>query len=162
MVQHACCGPVSLHAHHSFPLLWGTECTLSLRITLSHSQIMCVSNTDFHCTPNSFFFFFWLRGMWELCSLTRDWTCNPCIGKVKVKSLSHVWLFATPWTVVYQAPQSMEFSRQEYWSELPFPSPPTTNVKPPYCLNANTPSRKGGRTWDKFNRYRHRTDLCCK
>ena len=39
-----------------------------------------------------------------------------------VKSLSHVWLFATPWTVAHQAPPSMEFSRQEYWSELPFPS----------------------------------------
>ena len=38
------------------------------------------------------------------------------------KSLSHVRLFATPWTVAYQAPQSMEFSRQEYWSGLPFPS----------------------------------------
>ena len=42
---------------------------------------------------------------------------------MKVKSLSHVRLFVTPWTVVYQAPQSMEFSRQEYWSGLPFPSP---------------------------------------
>ena len=42
---------------------------------------------------------------------------------VKVKSLSRVRLFATPWTVNYQAPQSMEFSRQEYWSGLPFPSP---------------------------------------
>ena len=36
--------------------------------------------------------------------------------------LSHVWLFATPWTVVPQAPLSMEFSRWEYWSGLPFPS----------------------------------------
>ena len=43
--------------------------------------------------------------------------------KVKVKSLSHVRLFATPWTVAHQAPPSMEFSRQEYWSGLPFPSP---------------------------------------
>ena len=43
--------------------------------------------------------------------------------KVKVKSLSPVQLFSTPWTVAYQAPQSMEFSRQEYWSGLPFPSP---------------------------------------
>ena len=43
--------------------------------------------------------------------------------KVKVKSLSHVQLFATPWTVAYHAPQFMEFSRQEYWSGLPFPSP---------------------------------------
>ena len=42
--------------------------------------------------------------------------------KVKVKSLSRVRLFATPWTVAYQAPGSMGFSRQEYWSGLPFPS----------------------------------------
>ena len=42
--------------------------------------------------------------------------------KVKVKSLSRVQLFATPWTVVYQAPPSMGFSRQEYWSGLPFSS----------------------------------------
>ena len=41
----------------------------------------------------------------------------------KVKLLSHVQLFAMPWTVAYQAPPSMGFSRQEYWSGLPFPSP---------------------------------------
>ena len=43
--------------------------------------------------------------------------------KVKVKSLSCVQLFAIPWTVAYQAPLSMGFSRKEYWSGLPFPSP---------------------------------------
>ena len=43
--------------------------------------------------------------------------------KVKVKSLSCVWLLATPWTAAHQAPPSMGFSRQEYWSGLPFPSP---------------------------------------
>ena len=43
--------------------------------------------------------------------------------KVKVKSLSRVRHFATPWTVAHQAPPSMGFSRQEYWSGLPFPSP---------------------------------------
>ena len=42
--------------------------------------------------------------------------------KVKVKSLSCVQLFATPWTVAYQASLSLGFSRQEYWSGLPFPS----------------------------------------
>ena len=42
--------------------------------------------------------------------------------KEKVKSLSRVRLFATPWTVAYQAPPSLGFSRQEYWSRLPFPS----------------------------------------
>ena len=40
-----------------------------------------------------------------------------------MKSLLLVWLFATPWTVAYQAPLSMGFYRQEYWSGLPFPSP---------------------------------------
>ena len=44
--------------------------------------------------------------------------------KVKVKSLSRVQLFATPWTVAYQAPLSMGLARQEYWSQLPLPSPP--------------------------------------
>ena len=42
---------------------------------------------------------------------------------MKVKSLSCVQFFATPWTVAYQAPPSMGFSRQESWSGLPFPSP---------------------------------------
>jgi len=40
-----------------------------------------------------------------------------------VSSLSRVQLFATPWTVAHQAPPSTGFSRQEYWSRLPFPSP---------------------------------------
>ena len=43
--------------------------------------------------------------------------------QVKVKLLSRVQLFATPWTVAHQAPPSMGFSWQEYWGGLPFPSP---------------------------------------
>ena len=53
--------------------------------------------------------------------------------KVRVTSLSRVRLFATPWTVVYQAPPSVGFSRQEYWSGLPFPSPgdlPNPGIEP--------------------------------
>jgi len=53
--------------------------------------------------------------------------------KKKVKSLSHVQLFATPWTVAHQVPLSMGFSRQEYWSGLPFPSPgdlPNPGIEP--------------------------------
>ena len=49
------------------------------------------------------------------------------------KSLSHVWLFAIPWTVPYKAPLFLEFSRQEYWSGLPVPSPgifPTQGSNP--------------------------------
>ena len=70
--------------------------------------------------------------------------------KVKVKSLSHVQLFATPWTVAYLAPQSMDFSRQEYWSGLPFPSPgdlPNPGIKPGSpALQADTlPSEPPGK-----------------
>ena len=43
--------------------------------------------------------------------------------KVKVKSLSRVWLFTTPWTAAHRAPLSMGFSRQEYWCGVPSPSP---------------------------------------
>ena len=46
--------------------------------------------------------------------------------KVKVKSLSRVRLLATPWTAAYQAPPSMGFSRQEYWSGVPLPSEGST------------------------------------
>ena len=66
----------------------------------------------------------------------------------EVNSLSHVWLFANPWTVAHQAPLSMEFSRQEYWSGLPFPSPYEFNsyinafkmlqVKVDYILHNNS------------------------
>ena len=50
---------------------------------------------------------------------------TPCFIKEKEreKSLSHVRLFATPWTIAYHAPLSMGFSKQEYWSGLPIPSP---------------------------------------
>ena len=50
-----------------------------------------------------------------------------------MKSLSRVRLFATPWTVTYQAPPAMEFSRQEYWSGWPFPAPgdlPDPGIEP--------------------------------
>ena len=55
---------------------------------------------------------------WVAISFSNAWK-----WKVKVKSLSRIRLFATPWTAAYQAPPSMGFSRQEYWSGVPFPSP---------------------------------------
>ena len=75
----------------------------------------------------------------------------------EVKLLSRVWLFAIPWTVVYQASLSMGFSRQEYWSALPFPSPgdlPDTGIEPGSpTLQADTlPSEPPGKplilVWD--------------
>ena len=49
--------------------------------------------------------------------------CHFLLQCMKVKSLSRVWLLAIPWTAAYQAPPSMGFSRQEYWSGVPLPSP---------------------------------------
>ena len=56
--------------------------------------------------------------VWGAISSSNAWK-----WKVKVKSFSHVRLFATSWTAAYQAPPSMGFSRQEYWSGLPLLSP---------------------------------------
>ena len=64
---------------------------------------------------------------WVAISFSKAWK-----WKVKVKSLSRVWLLATPWTVAYQVPPSMGFSRQEYWSGVPLPSSMTNLDKPVY------------------------------
>ena len=55
---------------------------------------------------------------WVAISFSNAWK-----WKVKVKSFSRVWLLVIPWTAAYQAPPSMGFSRQEYWSGVPLPSP---------------------------------------
>ena len=65
---------------------------------------------------------------WVAISFSSAWR-----GKVKVKSLSHVQLLATPWTTAHQVPPSMGFSRQEYWSGVPLPSP-CLCLKTPYLV----------------------------
>ena len=55
---------------------------------------------------------------WDAISFSNAWK-----WKVKVKSLSRVRLLVTPWTAAHQAPQSMGFSRQEYWNGVPLPPP---------------------------------------
>ena len=63
---------------------------------------------------------------WVAISFSNAWK-----WKVKMKSLSRVWLLSTPWTAAYQAPPSMGFSRQEYWSGVPLPSP-QGSLTPPF------------------------------
>ena len=60
---------------------------------------------------------------WVAISFSNAWK-----WKVKVKSLSRARLLGTPWTAAYQAPPPMGFSRQEYWSEVPLPSPLNTTA----------------------------------
>ena len=62
---------------------------------------------------------------WVAISFSNAWK-----WKVKVKSLSHVRPLATPWTAAHQAPPSMGFSRQEYWSGVPLPSPNNSALDP--------------------------------
>ena len=75
----------------------------------------------------------------------------------KVKSFSPVQLFMTPWTVAYQAPLSMEFSRQEYWSGLPFPSPgdlPDPGIEPGFpALQADSLPLSHPGSPLKYNRF---------
>jgi len=66
---------------------------------------------------------------WVAISFSNAWK-----WKVKVKSLSRVRILATPWTAAYQAPPSMGFSRQKYWSGVPSPSP-IVNITKVYLWN---------------------------
>ena len=84
------------------------------------------------------------------------------VKRSEVKSFSHVQLFATPWTVVHQAPPSMEFSRQEYWSGLPFPSPgdlPKLGIEPgsPALQADALPSEPPGKPMNSMERQKDMT-----
>ena len=88
---------------------------------------------------------------WKMCRSSKQ-TFLQRRHEVKAMLLSRVQLFATPWTVAYQAPLSMGFSRQEYWSELPFPSPgnlPDPGIKPrsPALQTDALPSEPPGKPW---------------
>ena len=116
------CWGVGLHSHHGGGLAWGAPApepwfqSGSLQES-SHRWIaltsVCVPTVSHRCPflPQ------------ETLQDQQVGLAQALISERKVKSLSHVWLFATPWTVTYQAPPSMGFSRQEYWSGFPFPSP---------------------------------------
>ena len=79
--------------------------------------------------------------IWKTHQWPQDWKRSvfiPIPKKVKVKSLSRVRLSATPWTAAHQAPPSMGFSSQEYWSVLPLPSPIPKKGNAKECSNYHT------------------------
>ena len=84
---------------------------------------------------------------WVAISFSNAWK-----WKVKVKSLSHVRLFATPWTAAHQAPPSMEFSRQEHWSGLPLPSlfSSTHNITKIYHITGSKANKNTFPTMDNI------------
>ena len=93
-------------------LLWGMFPTQELNPGLLHRRQILCHLSHHERTPKNINCHLWQHKCW---------------------SLRHVWLFVTPWTVAQQAPLSVEFSRQEYWSGLPCPSPgdlPNPGIKP--------------------------------
>ena len=84
------------------------KCWLKL---LSVSHCFCMAQQMFVYRTFAFFIFLWIT--FFLFEVLNPFAC------MHTKSFSHVWLFATIWTVAHQAPLSMGFSRQEYWSGLP-------------------------------------------
>ena len=98
------------------------------RVTFTHSALSTGSGTVFYMNSWSFKFLKFILKFPEYI----------CIGNSRIQGvceLSHVQLFAAPWTVAHQAPLSMGFFKQEYWSRLPFPSPgdlPDPGIEPAY------------------------------
>ena len=98
-----CCPPFLLPPVPASTRVFSNESTLCMRWPKYWSFSFSISPSNEH--PG-------------VISFRMDW-----LGLNEVKSLSRVQLFVTLWTVAYQAPWSMEFSRQKYWSGFPFPSP---------------------------------------
>ena len=101
-------------------------CTFSTSAYTPHPPVLSNHHSTLCFFRFDFLFRFHLRGeiiqYSSFSDLFHSAQCPPCSSK-KMKSLSHIQLFVMPWTVVYQVPLSMGFSRQAYWSGLPFPSP---------------------------------------
>ena len=97
---------------------------------------------------------------WVAISFSNAWK-----WKVKVKSLSRVWLLATPWTAAYQAPPPMGFSRQEYWSGVPLPSLKRDQQRPLIPRAKLFPEQVGNRNKKlnftrSFRRKSHKDIVC--
>ena len=119
---------------------------MGLTITICSSDIPCTwSPLHFHRHSLSS----------GLCHLLCQQSQSLSIRSSHAHMLScfiHVWLFATPWTVAHQAPLSMGFSRQEYWSGLPFPPPgdlPKPGIEPAPLMSSALAGRFfTGATWE--------------
>ena len=122
----------------------------SLQADSTQASLLCMSRWLTHIYPSS-------EHQAHQLPTWHVWMSQVCTNWSEVKSLSRVQLSATPWKVTYQAPWSMGFSRQEYWSGLPFPSPgdlPNPGIEPgsPALQTEALPSEPlGKRTMYKLN-----------
>ena len=123
-------------------LLFGVLC-----LPGDQSHPVCTTDNKPSCALHLLGSFIGSRGFSSLERRPEFWV----LQYVKVRSLSRVGLFMTPWTVAYQAPPFMGFSRQGYWSGLPFPSPgdlPDPGITPgsPTLWAGTLPSKPPGKT----------------
>ena len=96
-------------------------------ISFSRGSFWLSDQTQVSCIAGRFFTVWATGKALRIKSLEGTWTFSFTQNHIlHAQSLSHVWLFAIPLTVACQARLSMGFSKQEYWSGLPFPSPKTT------------------------------------
>ena len=93
---------------------------------------------------------------WDAISFSNAWK-----WKAKVKSLSRVRLLATPWTAAYQAPPSMELSRQEYWSGLPLTSPMTNLGSMLKSRDFTLPTNIASQSYDVYSSHVWMWELDC-
>ena len=171
---------LSLTSHFSFQIHWWIGSPRSLQIVSKKALLALIKTTHpcpvvhFHLPIIiSFLFLYWCDVKYvfpvpiSIQVFSKGWNSFAAVfvkvksgtnlishrgrkERKKVKSLSHVRLFATPWTVALQAPLSVGFSRQEYWSGLPFPSPgdlPNPGIEPGSpALQADALSSEPGRS----------------
>ena len=134
--SHSASCPSSSRTIHPSPIVDLYTCLIIHALTIYSRGPQWIAGIQFYLTQFIFLLLFF----------STNYLPTFKNGEVKwseVKSLSRVRLFATPWTIAYQAPPSMGFSRQECWSGLPFPSPkywsnrPQTLLFPPNKLQAS-------------------------
>ena len=103
----------------------------SLHLSCSHNYHQFSNSMVRNSIMNTQYRVFTHKYMKLIHWFRHDWLEDHILPKVKL--FSRIWLLATPWTVAHQAPPSMGFSRQEYWSGSPFPSPgdlPYSGIEP--------------------------------
>ena len=118
-------------------VLWMTHEKGSYASQSCSSSVACILKCHFPLLPSP--------GPWlPLQHLTCKFISHYSPSQIYFTLCVHVWLFVTSWTVAHQAPLSMEFSRQEYWSGLPFLSPgdlPSPGIEPPSLASPALASR---------------------
>ena len=111
-------------------MLWMTHGKGSYTSRSCSSSVACILKYHFPLLPSHGP---WLPLQHLTCKFISHSSPSQIYFTLCVQSFSHVWLFVTSWTLAHQAPLSMEFSRQEYWSGLPFLSPgdlPSPGIEP--------------------------------